>query len=117
MIGLGTPSRTLAVDTDNLITVTVANAATGAPITTAVVSMQLTDLAGANIAGQTFPEPLEYVATPGGDFASLQGVYQGILSSALQLIAGKRYRLVVTCQAAGELKTIVRRLTAQDPES
>ena len=77
-------------DNDNLIELDLLkNAATGAYITTATVTLTaIHDEAGNTVSGETFPKAMSYVA-------SSNGKYQATVDKALAIVAGRNYIAIV----------------------
>lgn len=70
------------------------NAVMGGFVNTATVLATLHDLKGNDVAGQSWPAILNYVADS-------DGCYRVLLSHHLMLLNDKRYRLILTVQGDG----------------
>lgn len=83
---------------DNVVTLSgLKNEVTGAFINTAVVTVTLVDRGGAEVAGQSWPAALTYVA-------SSDGVYRGTLSDSLDLTKFEAYTAQITADAGPGLQ-------------
>jgi len=82
-------TRHVYVDNTNLIEIDgLQSAADGTFVNDADVEATVFDSSGVAVAGQTWPTLLTYVPAS-------SGVYQGVLSHLLELIAGAEYTLVI----------------------
>jgi hypothetical protein len=70
------------------------NAVTDAFINNATVSVTLTDSAGEDVTGETWPLTMSYVAAS-------DGKYRAVLQDTLPLIKNKRYKATVNAVGSG----------------
>lgn len=98
---------TIFVGNDNFLEVSaLKNSATDEFINDATVTVTLTDSAGSQVAGETWPLAVSYINAS-------DGVYRATLRDTLTLTAGQLYRATVTADAgAGLLATWIRPLRA-----
>ena len=83
---------TLDVGNDNLIELqNLKNTATDVVDTGATCELRLKDRGGNDIPGQAFPIAMSHIA---------DGLYQGVLSDALQIRANRKYIVVVTADGS-----------------
>jgi len=92
--------ESLYIDSDNLVTLdALYDNAAAEYVNDATVTVTLTDRAGNEVSGETWPVTLSYVA--GSD-----GKYRGTLSDSLSLSANRRYTAKVTADGgAGKART------------
>jgi len=92
-----------------IIETVVLNALTGLPINDATVEVVVTDAAGAQVTGETWPAALSYVA-------GSNGVYRRQLSDALGVVTGQPYKATLTISASGsDDRTLVYDVVVTDP--
>lgn len=105
-------SCTLIVEEGNapVLQVTAKNALTGVFINNATVTATIKDATGANVAGETWPKTLPYVAAS-------NGVYRALLSGTIALVAGQSYTavFVVTDPGTGATRTLTYDVFVAEP--
>jgi len=85
------------IDNDNLIElIGLKDIALDAFVNDATVQITLTDTAGDEVAGQSWPVTLNYVAASDGN-------YRATLEDGLVLTPGRKYTAVVTADAGSDL--------------
>ena len=85
------------IDNDNLIElIGLKDIALNAFINNATVQITLTDTAGVEVSGQSWPVTMNYVAASDGD-------YRATLEDVLVLISGRKYTAVITADAGSDL--------------
>ena len=84
----------LFVGNTTILELTLVDELTGDPVNSATVAVTLTDIAGAELAGETWPKPLAYVTASAG-------VYRALLSSSVAMEEGASYLYVATASVAG----------------
>jgi len=93
-------SETIYIDSDNLVTLdALYDSAAAAYVNDATVTVTLTDRAGNEVSGETWPVTLSYVS--GSD-----GKYRGTLTDSLSLSANKRYTAKVTADGGAGKKMV-----------
>jgi hypothetical protein len=89
---------TLYISNDNLLTVSdLKNAATGLYINDATVSVTLVNKTSVPVAGQTWPQSMEWVA-------GSNGVYRATMEDDLVLTAGQLYTAKISVDAGNDFK-------------
>lgn len=84
-------------DNDNVIELAgVRNGTTGDYLDAAAVAVTLTDSAGAEVSGETWPLSMAYVA-------GSNGRYRATLADTLSLTAGQRYTATITADGGAGL--------------
>lgn len=100
-------AKTIYIDNDMRLTLDELRDPDGAYINTATVTVTLLDSAGEEVAGETWPISLSYVAES-------DGKYQGILDDAIELQNGENYTLavdVVDGESKGHWELAVKAVT------
>ena len=88
---------TVYLNNDNLLQISLQNAVTGEYPTDAVVTAVIVDSEGAQVAGDSWPLSLSYVADS-------DGTYRGILSHTLEFVQAAHYTLTIDVDAGVGLK-------------
>ncbi len=84
----------LFVGNTTILELTLVDELTGDPVNSATVAVTLTDIAGAELTGETWPKPLAYVTASAG-------IYRALLSSSVAMEEGANYLYVATASVAG----------------
>ena len=93
-------SDVLFYQNDNLLELdALTNQRTGAYINNATVTVTLTDLDDTEVAGETWPLAMSYVAAS-------DGKYRATLKDSLSLTEGQRYKATITADAGTDSKGV-----------
>ncbi len=85
------------IDNDNLIElIGLKDIALNTFVNDATVLVTLTDTAGVEVVGQSWPVTLTYVTASDGN-------YRAVLEDGLVLLSGRKYTAVITADAGGDL--------------
>lgn len=85
----------ILVENDNVVELDgLRNPVTGAFLNAATVDITITDSAGVEVAGETWPLSIPFVS--GSD-----GIYRVVLDKVIEFIAGQRYTAVINARESG----------------